>query len=79
MTVRDALTSALDEEMARDKDVFILGEEVRERERASAREGGGDSGAPETPSTLMDRAKPNPNQPNPIKKPRSASTKAPTR
>lgn len=30
MTVRDALTSALDEEMARDKDVFILGEEVRE-------------------------------------------------
>ena len=29
MTVRDALNSAMDEEMARDPDVFILGEEVR--------------------------------------------------
>ena len=28
MTVRDALNSAMDEEMARDPDVFILGEEV---------------------------------------------------
>lgn len=28
MTVRDALNSALDEEMARDDKVFILGEEV---------------------------------------------------
>jgi hypothetical protein len=28
MTVRDALNSAMDEEMDRDKDVFILGEEV---------------------------------------------------
>jgi hypothetical protein len=28
MTVRDALNSAMDEEMARDKDVFVLGEEV---------------------------------------------------
>lgn len=30
MTVRDALNSAIDEEMARDKSVYILGEEVRE-------------------------------------------------
>jgi pyruvate/2-oxoglutarate/acetoin dehydrogenase E1 component len=29
MTVRDALNSAMDEEMEKDKDVFILGEEVR--------------------------------------------------
>ena len=29
MTVRDALNSAMDEEMARNPDVFILGEEVR--------------------------------------------------
>ncbi len=29
MTVRDALNSAMDEEMARDDKVFILGEEVR--------------------------------------------------
>ena len=29
MTIRDALNSALDEEMSRDKDVFIMGEEVR--------------------------------------------------
>ena len=28
MTVRDALNSAMDEEMEKDKDVFILGEEV---------------------------------------------------
>ena len=28
MTVRDALNSAMDEEMERDKDVFVLGEEV---------------------------------------------------
>lgn len=28
MTVRDALNSALDEELARDEKVFILGEEV---------------------------------------------------
>jgi pyruvate dehydrogenase E1 component beta subunit len=28
MTARDALNSALDEEMARDESVFILGEEV---------------------------------------------------
>ena len=28
MTVRDALNSALDEEMVRDENVFILGEEV---------------------------------------------------
>jgi hypothetical protein len=28
ITIRDALNSALDEEMARDGDVFILGEEV---------------------------------------------------
>lgn len=28
LTVRDALNSAMDEEMDRDKDVFILGEEV---------------------------------------------------
>lgn len=28
MTVRDALNSALDEELKRDKNVFILGEEV---------------------------------------------------
>lgn len=28
MTVRDALNSAMDEEMERDKEVFILGEEV---------------------------------------------------
>ena len=33
MTVRDALNSALDEEMERDKDVFILGEEVRKARR----------------------------------------------
>ncbi len=30
MTVRDALNSAMDEEMERDKDVFVLGEEVCE-------------------------------------------------
>lgn len=30
ITIRDALNSALDEEMARDGDVFILGEEVSE-------------------------------------------------
>jgi pyruvate dehydrogenase E1 component beta subunit len=29
MTVRDALNSALDEELARDDKVYILGEEVR--------------------------------------------------
>jgi len=29
MTVRDALNSALDEELGRDPNVFILGEEVR--------------------------------------------------
>lgn len=29
LTVRDALNSAMDEEMARDPNVFILGEEVR--------------------------------------------------
>ncbi len=29
MTVRDALNSAMDEEMEKDGDVFILGEEVR--------------------------------------------------
>lgn len=29
MTVRDALNSALDEEMTRDKAVFVIGEEVR--------------------------------------------------
>ena len=34
MTVRDALNSALDEEMERDKDVFILGEEVAEYQGA---------------------------------------------
>ena len=34
MTVRDALNSALDEEMDRDKDVFILGEEVAEYQGA---------------------------------------------
>jgi pyruvate dehydrogenase E1 component beta subunit len=28
MTVREALNSAIDEEMARDPDVFVLGEEV---------------------------------------------------
>ena len=30
MTVRDALNSALDEELARDDRVFIMGEEVSE-------------------------------------------------
>ena len=30
MTVRDALNSALDEEMTRDDSVFIMGEEVRQ-------------------------------------------------
>jgi pyruvate/2-oxoglutarate/acetoin dehydrogenase E1 component len=29
MTVRDAINSALDEELARDSKVYILGEEVR--------------------------------------------------
>lgn len=28
LTIRDALNSAMDEEMARDPDVFVLGEEV---------------------------------------------------
>ena len=28
MTVRDALNSAMDDEMERDRDVFIMGEEV---------------------------------------------------
>lgn len=30
LTVRDALNSALDEEMVRDENVFIIGEEVRD-------------------------------------------------
>lgn len=34
MTVRDALNSAIDEEMARDGDVFILGEEVAQYQGA---------------------------------------------
>merc|ERR1711998_649520 len=34
ITVRDALNSALDEEMARDKKVFIMGEEVGEYQGA---------------------------------------------
>lgn len=34
MTVRDALNSALDEEMARDERVFILGEEVAQYDGA---------------------------------------------
>ena len=29
MTVRDALNSAMDEEMARDDRVYVMGEEVR--------------------------------------------------
>ena len=28
MTIRDALNSAMDEEMARDESVFLMGEEV---------------------------------------------------
>jgi hypothetical protein len=32
LTVRDALNSALDEEMSRDPAVYILGEEVRARQ-----------------------------------------------
>ena len=28
MTIRDALNSAMDEEMARDENVFLMGEEV---------------------------------------------------
>ena len=34
MTVRDALNSALDEEMARDDSVFIMGEEVAQYQGA---------------------------------------------
>lgn len=34
MTVRDALNSALDEEMERDEKVFILGEEVAQYDGA---------------------------------------------
>ena len=34
MTVRDALNSALDEELARDENVFILGEEVAQYDGA---------------------------------------------
>lgn len=34
MTVRDALNTALDEEMARDERVFILGEEVAQYDGA---------------------------------------------
>lgn len=34
MTVRDALNSALDDEMARDERVFILGEEVAQYDGA---------------------------------------------
>lgn len=34
MTVRDALNSAMDEEMARDDKVFIMGEEVGEYQGA---------------------------------------------
>lgn len=33
MTVRDALNSALDEEMSADPKVFLMGEEVRENEQ----------------------------------------------
>ena len=35
MTVRDALNSAMDEEMARDETVFVMGEEVRALSRAA--------------------------------------------
>lgn len=38
MTVRDALNSAMDEEMAKDDTVYVLGEEVRWQ--------GGNQGAP---------------------------------
>ena len=31
MAVRDALNAAMDEEMAKDDDVFLMGEEVRGR------------------------------------------------
>jgi len=34
MTVRDALNSAMDEELARDEKVFIIGEEVAEYDGA---------------------------------------------
>lgn len=34
MTVRDALNSAIDEEMSRDEKVFILGEEVAQYDGA---------------------------------------------
>lgn len=34
LTVRDAINSALDEEMERDKDVFLLGEEVAQYQGA---------------------------------------------
>lgn len=34
MTVRDALNSAMDEEMARDESVFMLGEEIGEYQGA---------------------------------------------
>lgn len=34
MTVRDALNSAMDEELARDERVFIIGEEVAEYDGA---------------------------------------------
>ena len=37
LTVRDALNSALDEELARDDNVFLLGEEVWFTARATAR------------------------------------------
>ena len=35
MTVRDALNSALDEEMSADPKVFLMGEEVRGNEHES--------------------------------------------
>ena len=34
MTVRDALNSAMDEELARDESVFVIGEEVAEYDGA---------------------------------------------
>lgn len=72
MTVRDALNSALDEEMDRDASVFVLGEEVREgREREQG---------------LIDRFDrfPRPTDhphPTPLPSPpsRSANTRAPTK
>jgi hypothetical protein len=52
MTVRDALNSALDEELARDERVFIMGEEVCFALRTGVLSGG-DASKPDAMAQLL--------------------------